>query len=105
MAEGVTSSGDPVSATRQFKTSSAFHAIVELENAPSNSKIKAVWYALDTGGAEPCNTRLIETEVTTSGTRNVWFKYTPPEKFPVGLYKVDISVNGNLNNDVDFTVK
>lgn len=105
MAESVTSNGDPVNATRQFKPNSTFHAIAALENAPSNSKIKAVWYALDTGGAEACNTRLVETEVTTSGTRNVWFKYTPPEKYPLGVYKVDIFVNGNLNIDVDFTVK
>ena len=104
MAEGRnTSTGEPINATRQFKPTSNFHAIVELDNPPANSKVKAIWYALDTGGAEPCNTRLYESEITTSG-RRTWFKFWPPDKFPVGIYKVEIYVNGNLNLDLDFRV-
>jgi hypothetical protein len=105
MAEDVNpSTFEPINATRQFKPTSNFHAIVELENTPANSKIKAVWYALDTGGAEACNSRLNETEITTSGAR-AWFNYKPPDKYPNGIYKVEIYVNGNLNNDVDFRVQ
>jgi len=104
MAEGVnTSTIEPINATRQFKPTSNFHAIVELDNPPANSKVKAIWYALDTGGLEPCNTRLYESEITTSG-RRTWFKFWPPDKFPVGIYKVEIYVNGNLNLDLDFRV-
>ncbi len=102
MAEGVsTSTVEPVNPTREFKPTSKPHVIAELDNPPANSKVKAVWYALDTGGAEPCNTRFVETEYTTSG-RRVWFYIEPP--FPVGIYRVEIYVNGNLNNDVDLRV-
>ncbi len=96
---------EPVNATRFFKTSSTFHAIVTLANAPANTKVKAVWFAQDTGNAEPCNARLTEYELTASGSRNVDFTYRPPSKWPLGIYRVEIYVNDNLNIDVDFRVQ
>lgn len=106
MAEGVKSDTvEPVNPTRQFKTSSVFHAIIDLDNPQPNTKIKAVWYALDTGGLERCNTRLGENEITISNSKRVWFNFRPPEKWVPGIYKVEIYVNDNLNNDVDFRVQ
>lgn len=96
---------EAVNATRIFKTSSTFHAVVTLSNAPSNTKVKAVWFAQDVGSAEPCNSRLSEYELTASGSRNVDFNYRPPSKWPAGLYRVEIYVNDNLNIDVDFRVQ
>lgn len=105
MAEGVNSSTfEPVNATRVFKPSSVFHAIVELDNAVAGTKIKAIWYATDTGGLEPCNTRLGDTEVTTTGASKVWFNFRPPDKWPIGNYKVDIYANDVLNIDTEFRV-
>lgn len=105
MAEGVnTTTFEPINPTREFKPDSTFHAIVELKDTPPNSRVKAVWYALDTGGAEACNTRLNETTVTTSGDR-AWFSYEAPDQLPKGIYKVEIYVNDNLNNDVTFRVQ
>jgi hypothetical protein len=103
-AQGVTSAVEPINPTREFKPTSKFYVIAHLDNPPPNSKVKAVWYALDTGGAEPCNTRLGETEITTSSAR-AWFNWSAaPKKFPVGIYRVEIYVNGSLNNDVDLRV-
>ncbi len=96
---------EPVNATRFFKTSSVFHAVVALSNAPTNTKVKAVWFAQDIGNAEPCNSRLTEYELTASGSHNVDFTYRPPSKWPVGIYRVEIYVNDNLNIDVDFRVQ
>jgi hypothetical protein len=106
MAESVKSDTvEPVNPTRQFKPTSVFHAIIDLDNAPANSKIKAVWYALDTGGLEPCNTRLGENEITITSSKRVWFNFRPPDKWVAGIYKVEIYVNDNLNNGVDFRVQ
>lgn len=96
---------EPVNATRFFKTSSVFHSVVTLANAPSNTRVKAVWFAQDIGNAEPCNARLTEYELTASGSHNVDFTYRPPSKWPVGIYRVEIYVNDNPNIDVDFRVQ
>lgn len=107
LAESVTGSTlDPVNPTLLFKSASTVHAVVALDNAPANITVKAIWYALDTGGAEVCNTHITDYTITSSGgTRNLDFNYQPPSKFPLGNYRVEIYVNDSLSNSLDFSVK
>ncbi|MBI1882273.1 MAG: hypothetical protein HYR94_29220 [Chloroflexi bacterium] len=63
---------DPVGVTDAYDPDQPeFHAVVTLSNAPSDTKVKAVWIALDVGNAAAPNTTIDETEVTAEGSRNV----------------------------------
>jgi hypothetical protein len=107
MAKGTTGSQlDPQNPTRIFDLDDVFYAIVHVENAPANTKIKAVWFAQDVGDAEPCNVQITAaSEITTSGTRNLSFSLRPRPKWLLGVYHVYIYANDNLNIDVDFRVQ
>lgn len=106
MAQGVRGDlRDPVNPTIVFQPNSIFHAVVAIQNAPANTKFKAVWYATDIGDPAEANKLIDATELTTDGTRNIDFNLTPTTKWPPGKYRVEISVNGVLDRVVDFSVK
>lgn len=95
---------DPVNPTLVFQPSSAFHAVVAIQNAPKNTKFKAAWFATDVGSAADCNTAIDDTEFSADGTRNIDFTLTPSTTWPAGTYRVEIYVNGNLDRVVNFSV-
>ncbi|MBI5956643.1 MAG: hypothetical protein HY871_06540 [Chloroflexi bacterium] len=96
---------EPVNPTTAFKPNSVFHAVVRIQNAPANTKVKSAWYATDVGDAAPCNTSIDSNELTADGSRNIDFSLTPSTKWPVGTYRVEIFVNGALDRVVNFGVK
>jgi hypothetical protein len=99
---------EPVNPGRVFSADATFHAVVTVENAPDNTEIMARWFVVDVGGAEPCNAQIIQPfMLTTSGSRNLDFTLQPPPgaEWPVGVYRVEIYTNGNLDLDVDFRVE
>ncbi len=95
---------DPQNPTTVFSPSSTFHAVVRTQSAPTNTKFKSVWYAVDVGTAAAPNTKIDETEVTTDGTRNIDFVLSPTTSWPTGTYRVEIFVNGALDTTRTFTV-
>ena len=98
---------DPVGVADAYLTDQPkFHAVVSLSNAPSDTKVKAVWVAVDVGEAAAPNTTLDQTEVTVEGSRNIDFTLTPDSGgWPPGQYKVDIYLNDKLDRTLNFTVK
>lgn len=96
---------DPVNPTVTFKPSATFHAVLTLQNAPANTKFTATWYVVDVGGAAPPNSEVKSTEITTDGSRNIDFTLKPAATWPVGSYRVEISVNGVLDTVKTFSVK
>ncbi|MBI4785972.1 MAG: hypothetical protein HY782_02865 [Chloroflexi bacterium] len=96
---------DPVNPTTTFSPTAVFHAIVGVKNAPARTVFKATWYAEDVGSAAAPNSEIDTTDLTTDGTRNVDFTLTPTNRWPVGTYRVEISVNGVLDSIVKFSVK
>lgn len=105
MARDVTGANfDPVGITDTYAADQPeFHAVVTVSNAPNDTLVKAVWVAVD---VDP-NTTLDETEVNVEGSRNLDFTLQPPPgvEWPLGFYRVEIYVNGNLDLDVDFSVE
>lgn len=84
---------------------SEFHAVVTLTNAPKDSVVKAVWYAVDVGIAAPPDSKIDETEVKVEGSRNVDFALKRTgRQWPPGLYKVEIYWNGKLDRTLNFVV-
>jgi hypothetical protein len=82
-----------------------YHAVVSIQDAPSGTNFKVVWTAVDTGGALAANHQLGDYTLTADGTKYLDFTYKPSGgKMPVGSFKVEIFVNGDLARTLDFTV-
>jgi len=97
---------EPVGVTDTYAVDQAvFHAVVSLANAPSDTTVKAVWTAVDVGDAAEPGTVVDETEVTAEGSRNIDFTLTSDSgQWPVGTYKVDIYLDGELDRTLNFSV-
>ena len=90
--------------TTVFNPTDTFYAIVDLANAPDDTKVKAVWTAVDVGDAAAPNYLLDEVELTSSdGTLS--FDMTNDGAWPAGSYKVDLYLNGELDRTLDFRVQ
>ncbi len=89
--------------TTTFEVNEPFYLIVDLGNAPDATKVKAVWYAVDVGSAAPANTRIDEAELET-GSGEVTFDLTPSGQWAPGTYKVELYLNGELNQTLDIKV-
>ncbi len=89
--------------TTTFGPGDVFYCNVDLQNAPDDTVIKAVWTAVDVEGEEP-NTLIDESELTT-GSGMVNFQLTNSNAWPVGKYKVDLYLNDELKKTVEFQVQ
>ncbi len=98
---------EPVDPTTTFPTDQAvIHLVVTVANAPSDTKVKTVWTAVDVGDAAPANTKIDEAEVTMAESGNAHFTLSQPSSgtWPVGKYKVDIYLNDKLDRTLEYTV-
>jgi hypothetical protein len=78
--------------------------VVALQNAPANTHVTASWYATDVGSVAPCNTFVSSAELTEQeGSNKIDFRLNPTN--PVGSYRVEIYVNGNLDQIVTFNIR
>ena len=97
---------EPVGVTDSYATDQAvFHAVVSVANAPSDTKVKAVWTAVDVGDAAPPDTQVDQTEISVEGSRNIDFTLASDSgQWPAGTYKVDIYLNDKLDRTLNFSV-
>jgi hypothetical protein len=77
--------------TKTFSPDEPFYCIVELSNAPDDTKVRALWTAVKAEGAEP-NTE-IDKAKTTSGSGQLQFNLSNQGPWPTGDYKVDLYLN------------
>lgn len=106
MAHGV--EGDeqvPVDVSDTFSPPDTVHAVVSIVDAPLGTQFKATWKVVDIGDPSSCNTVITEYEIDTDGTRNIDFSLIPNTDLPPGSYKVEISVNGTLDQIAFFSVQ
>ena len=87
--------------TTTYTPDATFYLVAELANAPSDTKVKAVWYALDEAGAA---TNLAEKEIVGSDSP-VIFNASNSNPWPAGKYKVELYLNDKLNQTLEFTVQ
>ncbi len=98
---------EPVDPTSTFPTDQAvIHLVVTVANAPSETKVKTVWTAVDVGDAAPANTKIDEAELTMDAAGNAHFTLSQPSSgaWPVGKYKVEIYLNDKLDRTLEYTV-
>jgi hypothetical protein len=108
MAKGTQGSAlDPVNPTMVFASNDIFHAVVHLNNASTDTVVKAIWYAVGAGSSEQNNKVLDSTDYTASGTGNIDFSLTPTgtTNWPTGTYQVEIYINHVLDQVVNFSVQ
>jgi hypothetical protein len=90
--------------TTIFAPDQTFYCIVELANAPDDTRLKAVWTAAEVEGEEP-NLLIDEVEMTAAEGNVFTFDLTNNGLWPVGKYKVDLYLNDELDRTLDFEVQ
>lgn len=89
--------------TSTFEPDETFYLIIDLANAPDDTTVKAVWYAVDVGSVAPLNT-LIDEASLTSGSGTLTFNLSPDGAWAPGTYKVDLFLNDEPNQTLDILV-
>lgn len=89
--------------TTQFEPTDTFYLVGDLSNAPDDTKLKAVWTAVEVEGVDP-NLVIQERELT-APSGPFWFSLVQESGiWPAGRYKVEFYLNDELNQSLDFQV-
>lgn len=102
---------EAINPTTSFATTDKeIHCLVQINNAPSDTKLRARWIAVNAPGME-ANEKLIETDLSAAGGHNADFRLTAKNGLPPGTYKVEIYLNPQEGKaeppakTLDFSVK
>ncbi len=98
---------EPVDPTSTFPTiQPVINLVVTVANAPSDTKVKTVWTAVDVGDAAPANTKIDEAEVTLDASGKAHFTLSLPSSgvWPVGKYKVEVYLNDKLDRTLEYNI-
>ncbi|NJN55829.1 MAG: trypsin-like serine protease [Anaerolineae bacterium] len=89
--------------TTVFAPTDTFYLIVEA-SGPENTRVKATWTAVNAENVDP-NYLIDEVEQSISGSNTITFDLAGDNPWPVGDYKVDLSINGEPSQSVTFRVQ
>jgi hypothetical protein len=101
----MSTSQDGTDRVTTYPQDAVFYAIAILANAPDDTELSASWYAVNAADTEP---NLLITTASTSGSdAQYYFSLTNEEGmiWPIGTYRVDLFLNGELNRSLDFSVQ
>lgn len=96
---------DGAQPTTTYAPDATFYAIVTLANAPEDTTLAAAWYAVNAEGVEP---NFLIDEVSLTGSDGIYtFDLTNEAGFiwPSGSYRVDLSLNGEPDRSLEFSVQ
>lgn len=80
------------------------HCVATLKDAESGTKMKFVWWIVDADGSQ--NQKVKEIDYKTGALENVVHGHlTLQQDWPKGKYKVEVYVNGDLDQTVFYSVK
>jgi len=91
------------SRTTVFAQDEIFYCIVQLANAPDDTTVKVVWYAVNAQDTDP-NLLIDQVEIT-SGDGIIPFNLTNNGLWPLGTYKAEIYLNDTLDRTLNFEVQ
>ena len=95
----------PGEATTVFSPDDVIHAVVAIVKAPKDTVFQARWTVVAVGDAADPGQEIDVVDATAEGTRNINFDLKPTSKWPLGSYKVEISVDGEVKRTVEWSVK
>ncbi|MES2190693.1 MAG: hypothetical protein V4454_11250 [Pseudomonadota bacterium] len=89
------------------KTTAKIFVLAELKDAPSGTRVASSWVAVNTNGVAPNNFVIDTAELTTTaGMNKITFNLSKPNAgWPLGSYRVDLSINGAKKGEVKFKVE
>jgi hypothetical protein len=90
--------------TTTFGQQDDFYLLGDLKNAPSDTKLKAVWTGVEVKDNPP-NTVIDEKELVTGDGTFTFSLVNNNPVWPAGNYKVDLYLNDKLDQTVEFTVE
>ena len=79
------------------------HAFVTLANPANGTKIRLVWVTVDAGGKQNVEMDSSEAELA-SWQDYIHAQMTPEGGWPPGQYRLDVYVNGQLQQSANFTI-
>jgi len=80
------------------------HCVATLKNAKSGMQMKFSWWIVDADNTK--NQKIKDIDYTTGALENVIHGHlTLPQDWPVGKYKVQVYVNGDLDRTLAYSVK
>lgn len=80
-----------------------FLCVADLANAPDDTVVTASWYAVDVADTEP--NFLIDQASITSSSNQLFFDLSNNMFWPIGTYRVDLAINDEFVQSVNFSVQ
>jgi len=108
----VKDAGDSFKEVEAFKPADTLGVLVKLNGAPkSGTKVKAIWIIANAGGMKEKKIFEKEVEFTAEALKDakikdrVDFTLSHDNPYPTGDYKVEIYLNGDLSDTVEFSIE
>ncbi|MGI8920046.1 MAG: hypothetical protein ACR2H6_15750 [Pyrinomonadaceae bacterium] len=97
--------GDPGEEANIFNSKDrTIHCVTTLKDAKSGTQMKFSWIVVDAEGSQ--NEKIRDIDYTTRALENVVHGHLiAPRDWPPGKYKVEVYVNGNLEETVPYSVE
>ena len=89
--------------TEVFSPDQTFYLVVSLANAPDDTGLKTRWFTVQVEGVEP-GFVIDEVEIST-GLPVVTFDLANENLWPQGTYQVDLFLDGELDQSLEFEVR
>lgn len=97
--------GDPGEKTNTFEPGDrTLHCVATLKEAKSGTQMRFSWWIVDADGSQ--NQKIKEINYRTRALENIVHGHlTLPQNWPTGKYKVEVYVNGDLDQTAFYTVQ
>ena len=82
----------------------SFYCYFDLNNAPDDTVVKSVWTLVSADGYES-NSEIDTADITGGGNTYYFTLNRSADAWPVGKYKIDLYINDNLAQTLNFEVK
>jgi hypothetical protein len=98
-------SGAPGDETESFAASDrTVHCVATLKQAKAGTKMKFAWWIVDAEGSK--NQKIKEIDYSTKPLENIVHGHlTLPQDWPIGKYKCQVFVNGDLDKSIVYSVE
>ena len=103
-AHMATDESDTTQTTVYAPDTATFFCFFDLNNAPDDTVVKGVWTLVSAEGYE-ANSEIDSAEITGSDDSYYFSLDRAAEAWPIGQYKIDLYINDNLVETVEFQVQ
>jgi hypothetical protein len=103
-AHMATDESDTQQTTVYSPSTQTFYCYYDLNNAPDDTVVKGVWTLVSAEGFD-ANSEIDSAEINGSDDTYYFSLDRAAEEWPVGQYKIDLYINDNLVETVEFQVQ